>query len=65
MKIDGADATEDSDDEDWERVVPGTQMEVTGAQPAVGEKVGEWFTSRIQRLADLMYVINENGHHFS
>ena len=50
MKIDGADATEDSDDEDWERVVPGTQMEVNGAQPAVGEKVGEWFVDRAKYI---------------
>ncbi|KAF8969389.1 hypothetical protein BDZ97DRAFT_1902510 [Flammula alnicola] len=46
MKVDGIDDTEDSDDEDWERVVPGTAMEITGAQPPVGAKVGEWFVER-------------------
>lgn len=50
MKVDGADAAEDSDDEDWERVIPGTQMEITGAQPAVGEKVGEWFVDRAKYI---------------
>ncbi|KIM46468.1 hypothetical protein M413DRAFT_64978 [Hebeloma cylindrosporum] len=37
---------DDSDDEDWERVVPGTAIEITGAQPPVGAKVGEWFVER-------------------
>ncbi|KAF8165631.1 hypothetical protein B0H34DRAFT_689871 [Crassisporium funariophilum] len=43
MKVDGSD---DSDDEDWERVVPGSAIEVLGAQPAVGANVGEWFIER-------------------
>jgi len=48
MKVDGSDGSEDSDDEDWERVVPGAPVEITGAQPAIGAKVGEWFVERAQ-----------------
>ncbi|KDR84043.1 hypothetical protein GALMADRAFT_219873 [Galerina marginata CBS 339.88] len=45
MKVDGVENGEDSDDEDWERV-PGTAVEITGAQPAVGAHVGDWFIDR-------------------
>lgn len=38
---------DDSDDEDWERVVPGLSSEVVlSAQPAAGSAVGEWFVER-------------------
>ncbi|KAJ7368778.1 hypothetical protein DFH08DRAFT_33007 [Mycena albidolilacea] len=38
---------DDSDDEDWERVVPGPSAEIVlSAQPAVGSSVGEWFVER-------------------
>jgi len=44
MKVDGSDGSEDSDDEDWERVVPGTSVEIIGA----GAKVGELFVETAQ-----------------
>ncbi|KAF8214028.1 hypothetical protein K438DRAFT_1660669 [Mycena galopus ATCC 62051] len=38
---------DDSDDEEWERVVAGPSTEVVlSAQPAVGSSVGEWFVER-------------------
>jgi hypothetical protein len=38
---------DDSDDEEWERVVAGPFTEVVlSAQPAVGTSVGEWFVER-------------------
>ncbi|KAJ7872044.1 hypothetical protein B0H13DRAFT_2059711 [Mycena leptocephala] len=38
---------DDSDDEEWERVVAGPSTEVVlSAQPAVGTSVGEWFVER-------------------
>ncbi|KAJ7771130.1 hypothetical protein DFH07DRAFT_242165 [Mycena maculata] len=38
---------DDSDDEGWERVVPGPSTDVVlSAQPAVGAAVGEWFVER-------------------
>jgi len=46
MNVDVEGTNDDSDDEDWEHVVPGTAIEVTGAQPSVGTKVGEWFVDR-------------------
>jgi len=46
MIVDGAESNETSDDEDWERVVPGASVEVLGAQPAVGAHVNEWFIER-------------------
>jgi len=48
MKVDRSDGSEDSDDEDWERVVLGTSAEITGAQPAAGAKIGELFVDRAQ-----------------
>lgn len=46
MEVEDGDVQDDSDDEDWERVVAGPSVEVLGAQPAVGAKVGEWFVER-------------------
>ena len=46
MKVDAEEANDDSDDEDWERVVPGRAVEISGAQPPVGTQVGEWFVER-------------------
>lgn len=41
------DADDDSDDEEWERVVDGPSIEIVlSAQPAVGASVGEWFLER-------------------
>ncbi|KAJ7693870.1 hypothetical protein B0H17DRAFT_1058526 [Mycena rosella] len=47
-EADAMDADADnSDDEDWERVVAGPSTEVIlSAQPAVGTSVGEWFVER-------------------
>jgi hypothetical protein len=43
MEADG----DDSDDEEWERVVVGTSTEVVlSAQPALGATVSEWFVER-------------------
>ncbi|KAF9006664.1 hypothetical protein BDQ17DRAFT_1352168 [Cyathus striatus] len=50
MKVDGAEAGSDDDDDDWERVASGTAFEITGAQPAVGESVGEWFIERAKYI---------------
>ncbi|GLB34139.1 putative protein of unknown function (DUF2009) [Lyophyllum shimeji] len=41
---------DDSDDEDWERVVAGPSSEALGTQPAVGAKVGEWFVERAKYI---------------
>lgn len=44
-----SDATNDSEDEDWERVAVGSGPpgEILGSQlPAIGAKVGEWFVER-------------------
>ncbi|KAF4619379.1 hypothetical protein D9613_004976 [Agrocybe pediades] len=46
MKVDEADSGEEEEDEDWERVPGAFVVEVTGAQPAVGARVGEWFVER-------------------
>jgi len=43
MKVD--DAGDEQEDEEWERI-PGAFVEVTGAQPAAGTHVGEWFVDR-------------------
>jgi hypothetical protein len=52
----------DSDDEDWERVIPGPSAEVVGSQlPAVGAKVGEWFVERTQHIP-LRLAINERKY---
>ncbi|KAJ7724889.1 hypothetical protein B0H16DRAFT_1736464 [Mycena metata] len=37
---------DDSNDEEWERVVVGPSEVVLSAQPAVGASVGEWFVER-------------------
>jgi len=39
MKVDGSDGSEDSDDEDWERVVPGTSVEIIGAGAKAGQRI--------------------------
>lgn len=40
-----------SDDEDWENVVASNAPhEPTGAQPAVGADVGEWFVERAKYI---------------
>lgn len=46
MNVDGAESNEVSEDEGWERVIPGAFVEVLGAQPAVGAHVNEWFIER-------------------
>jgi hypothetical protein len=46
MEVEDDKAEDESDDEDWERVVPGLSSEPAGAQPSVGAKVGEWFVER-------------------
>lgn len=46
MNVDDAEDAGSDDDEDWERVTLRTTVEVHGAQPAVGDKVGEWFVQR-------------------
>lgn len=46
MNVDGAENSHSSDDEDWERVIPGASVEILGAQPAVGTSVNEWFIER-------------------
>ena len=43
MNVDDA---EGSDDEDWERVIPGAFVDALGVQPAVGDHVNEWFIER-------------------
>lgn len=59
MKVDGASDSDDTDnDEDWERVTPATTIEVKGAQPAVGDKVGEWFIDRA-KFIPLRLTFNE------
>lgn len=45
MNVDG-DGNEHSHDKDQERVMPGNFIETNEAQPALGEKVGEWFVAR-------------------
>ena len=50
VDADGADSNDSSDDEDWERVIPGALVEVPGAQPAVGEHVKEWFIERAKSI---------------
>ncbi|KAF7352414.1 hypothetical protein MVEN_01205900 [Mycena venus] len=48
---DAMDADDDSDDEEWERVVAGPSTEVVfSAQPAVGSPVGEWFVERAKYI---------------
>lgn len=50
MKVDGAEDS-DSDDDDWERVVPGALKEIpSSGQPVVGDKVGEWFVERAKYI---------------
>lgn len=50
MKVDGANGAEDSDDDDWERVIPGALVETASGQPAVGAQVGEWFVERARYI---------------
>ncbi|KAF9534128.1 hypothetical protein CPB83DRAFT_843724 [Crepidotus variabilis] len=45
MKVDEGE-DEDSNDEEWERVLPGNNVKISGAGPIVGAKVGEWFVDR-------------------
>jgi hypothetical protein len=61
MNVDVAVEDGDSDDEDWERVVPGPSIEVLGAQPAIGAKVGEWFVER-SRFIPLRLTIGERKY---
>ena len=60
MNVDGA-VEGDSDDDDWERVVPGPSIEVLGAQPAIGATVGEWFVER-SRFIPLRLTIGERKY---
>ncbi|KAF8076739.1 hypothetical protein FPV67DRAFT_1472507, partial [Lyophyllum atratum] len=50
MDVEENGANDESDDEDWERVAAGPSVEVRGAQPAVGAKVGEWFVERAKYI---------------
>jgi hypothetical protein len=50
MKVDGANGAEESDDDDWERVIPGALVETASGHPAVGAKVGEWFVERAKYI---------------
>jgi len=47
MNVDGVENGEPgSNEDDWECVMPGKFVETKGFQPAVGDKVGEWFVER-------------------
>lgn len=46
MNVDGEESIQSSDDEDWERVIPGAFVNALGVQPAVGAHVNEWFIER-------------------
>jgi hypothetical protein len=45
MEVDGADAESDEDRE-YEPVTLENNVEIQSAQPAIGDKVGEWFVQR-------------------
>jgi hypothetical protein len=46
MNVDGAENIQSSDDEDWERVIPGSFINALAVQPVVGAHVNEWFIER-------------------
>ena len=46
MNVDDAEDPGSNIDEDWERVTLKNATESRGAQPAVGDKVGDWFVQR-------------------
>ena len=46
MNVDDVEDVDSDDDGDWERVTLGNTIETHGAQPAAGDKVGEWFIQR-------------------
>ena len=46
MNVDGEESAQSSDDEDWERVIPGAFIDALSIQPAVGAHVNEWFIER-------------------
>ncbi|KAF8897763.1 hypothetical protein BD779DRAFT_1492379 [Infundibulicybe gibba] len=52
---------QDSDDEDWERVIAGPSIEVSSAQPAIGTSVGEWFIERA-KFIPLRLTITERKY---